>query len=388
MKCQEEKLPIIEVECGCGLHVKIINGRCGLFDKKNRQLLSCSFQAIKDFDSQGYAWVKKKDKWGLLDTETKYRIKLRYENVGDFINGACWVQLNGLWGRIDYDGNEVTPFIYQGRYALKEMLVVGEDGHLGAIGPNGEETLPKKYEKIEEQNLRKAGASCSIGCWYDNVSILCAVNDDGYEIIDRQGHPILDGPVQEMYCDQRCSEFRYMYHVRDFCYFHNMMILARNPKSENDKPLLGLYDVKQERLVLPIIYDRIVCDFYNPWFDVAQYVLAYREGKAVLIDRNGKETMPLEYEQIDYKELPEGEYLIPAYKDGLWGYINAYGTLKIPCRYLMAGQFNEGKAVVYYASIRGNVRMVDYTKGRMEALLIDHHGNVIEKCEDDDRNCL
>ena len=161
------------------------------------------------------------------------------------------------------------------------------------------------------------------------------------------------------------------------------MILARNPKSESEKSLFVLYDLKQERLVLPIIYDRIVCDSHHPWFDVAEYVLAYREGKAVLIDRNGKETMPLEYEQIDYKELPDGEYLIPAYKDGLWGYINAYGTLKIPCRYLMAGQFNEGKAVVYYASLRGNVRMVDYTKGRMDAMLIDHHGNVIGKCEDE-----
>lgn len=113
MKCLEEKLPVIERECGYGLHIKLMNGRCGLFDKKNRQLLSCSFQAIGHFDSHGYAWVKKRNKWGLMDTETKYRIKLRYENVGDFVDGACWVQLNGLWGRIDYDGNEVTPFIYK-----------------------------------------------------------------------------------------------------------------------------------------------------------------------------------------------------------------------------------------------------------------------------------
>ena len=88
--------------------------------------------------------------------------------------------------------------------------------------------------------------------------------------------------------------------------------------------------------------------------------------------------MKLEYESVIYEPFNEGEYLIPAYKDGYFGYINVFGVVKIPFRYDWAEQFENGRAKVRYLAKQDETDLYDYTTGRMNTVYIDHHGNVIE----------
>lgn len=369
-----------ESEIGFGFRRKRINYRFTLFDKKDRMVFPCTFHYIGEFNSDGYLWLYYRNKWRLMDRNGLFCQKSGFERIGNYVDGICWVKRKGFWGRIDYEGNTVTPFIYQGVSSEGALLIVGEEGALGAIDGEGNLVLEMKYDKIEEVRLDEAAAYCSFTTW-EHVSILCAIKDNRYLPIDSYGRPCLDEPFDEIYCEQPCGEIWGYIHDRPFKYYFDMAYIVRYEKgcsNEEKVRKVGLYNVKENRLVVPCIYDKIKCNFEHPWFDGADYLVAFREGKCVLVDRQGRETMKLEYESVIYEPFNEGEYLIPAYKDGYFGYINVFGVVKIPFRYDWAEQFENGRAKVRYLAKQDETDLYDYTKGRMNTVYIDHHGNVIE----------
>lgn len=369
-----------EEEIGFGFRRKRINNRYGLFDEKDRMVFPCTFLYIGEFDSDGYLWLNYRNKCRLMDRNGRFCQKSRFERVGSFVDGLCWVKKKGLWGRIDREGNTVTPFIYQGIHAVRAILVIGENGALGAIDGEGNLVLEKKYDQIEEVLLYDAG-SCCVDNTRKFVMMPCAIKDNRYLPLDSYGRPCLDEPFDEIYCEQPCGAIWGGWHDRPFKYYYDMAYIVRYEKAgdgENKVRKVGLYNVKENRLVVPCIYEKISCNFKYPWFNGANYLVAYREGKSVLVDRQGKETMRLEYDSINYEPFNEGEYLIPAYKDGYFGYINVYGVVKIPFRYDWAEQFENGRAKVRYLAKQDETDLYDFTKGRMNPIYIDRHGNVVE----------
>lgn len=73
-----------------------------------------------------------------------------------------------------------------------------------------------------------------------------------------------------------------------------------------------------------------------------------------------------------------GDYLIPAFKDGLWGYINAEGVIKIPFRYRRAGQFANGVAEVQFGRRHNGIDIEDLTPGHDHPITIDRHGKIVK----------
>lgn len=319
--------------------------------------------------------------------EKTNQIKSQYEDVGSFVDGICWVKHNGLWGQIDYNGNEVTPFTYHGHHAIKGVLIVGKEGAFGAIDGNGNHVLPEVYDRIEEIVLEKAPYHCCSKEEREFVLIPCAIKEERYLILDSHGHPCSDEPFDELYCEQPCDWFSYdSWHTRPFQYYDNKLYVARiegETTEKEPKRKVGVFDVKGNRMLLPCIYDNI--EYMPPWTR-ADYLVARREGKSALIDKQWKETMRLEYDEINYRPhyegkypFEDGEYLIPARKGDSWGYINVEGVVKIPFRYSMASPFVDGKALVSYISHKNDIPLYDWTKGRMDCFYIDHHGNKTEK---------
>ena len=369
-----------EEEIGFGFRRKRIHYRYGLFDEKDRMLFPFTFHYIGEFNEDGYLWLFYRNKFRLLNKNGMFCQKSGYDDIGSFVDGFCWVKRKELWGRIDYEGNIVTPFTYQAIRAERAILVVGEEGSLGAIDCEGNLVLEKKYDKIEEVQLDDAG-SCCVDTTWKRVMMLCAIKENRYLPLDSYGKPCIDEPFDEIYCEQPCGAIWGSWHDRPFQYYYDMAYIVRYEKDGNGKNKVrkvGLYNVKENRLVVPCIYEKIRCNFKYPWFNGADYLVAFREGKSVLVDRQGKETMRLEYDSINYEPFNEGEYLIPAWNGDYCGYINVYGTVKIPFRYAYAEQFENGRARVGYLAKQDETNLYDFTKGRMNKVIIDHHGNVIE----------
>ncbi len=67
----------------------------------------------KDFFS-GRSKGRKADMFGFYGADMQWVIQPKYEAVQDFSNGYAAVRVNGLWGLVDRDGNEVLPATYGG----------------------------------------------------------------------------------------------------------------------------------------------------------------------------------------------------------------------------------------------------------------------------------
>lgn len=138
------------------------------------------------------------------------------------------------------------------------------------------------------------------------------------------------------------------WHDRPFTHHKGLTFVSR---SFNDSgQMLGVFDLKAGKMIVDCIYTDIAgktgtiinehgtAMTLEYHFDTSKLNWAARDGKETLIDGNGNETMPLELDSIDYNPASD-DYLIPAYRNGLGGYINMHGTEKIPFTFALAGQF-------------------------------------------------
>lgn len=71
-------------------------------------------------------------------------------------------------------------------------------------------------------------------------------------------------------------------------------------------------------------------------------VVFHDYGKCGMIDRNGREIVPVEYESVDYPT----DGMIRVCKDGLVGFMDTAGNMVIGCHYRTASGFSEGLAAV------------------------------------------
>ena len=391
MKCKYKTLLSEGYERGYGLHVKYVNERYGLFNQEGRMLLPCAYEKIEHFDDDGYAWVCHDGRWGMTDTRGRLQIQPRFLQKGTFVDGICWVQrADGAWGRINVNGDIITPFVFAGHHPVFAVLVFKQGKFFGAINAQGQIVLPCEYTSIEEVELWETEGSCSYGRSLTNYKIALASKGEDKWLLDRQGQIRYEEPFCEIYCEALCCLPSVYSHIYEYCFYDDQMFFAKRkdpdlPFDSHTNQLIGIFDVKKDDFFLPCIYEDIAHKAIgNPWFDRTEghFNVARRDGKDVILDHTGRETMPLEYDKIEFGRLDEGEYLIPAYKNGLWGYINVYGTLKISCRFMWAGQFYKGVAPVQYASYIGNTRLEDYTEKRMEVRFINHHGTEVDPPDD------
>ncbi len=83
--------------------------------------------------------------YGFKNEKDKIKIKPKYEATGYFQQyKICAVKMNGKWGFINRDGDEVIPFQYED---VKE-LYVKKDGKWGLIDETGKEIIPIRYAAL------------------------------------------------------------------------------------------------------------------------------------------------------------------------------------------------------------------------------------------------
>jgi hypothetical protein len=129
--------------------------------------------------------VELNGKWGFMDLEGNEVVSPIYDLVWGFSNGRARVKLNKKYGIIDLEGKEVIPLIYNYIWEYQDSRCdVKLDNYYGILDMNGNVVLP---------------------CWYDSIERLSygfkatnwvSTHDVEYLHFDRDGHLIAE-PVNE-----------------------------------------------------------------------------------------------------------------------------------------------------------------------------------------------
>jgi len=116
------------------------------------------YDSVKPF-YEGLAEVQLNGQWGFINTEGEEVVPPKYDSVGNFSKGLAVVKLKGQWGFIDKTGKEVVPVKYDsvGEF-YKGLAPVKLNDQWGLMDTTGKEILPCVYNegKIPVKTLEEA----------------------------------------------------------------------------------------------------------------------------------------------------------------------------------------------------------------------------------------
>ncbi len=94
----------------------------GVIDTKGNRIGKPIYEKFKQPGfREGMAAVRKRGKWGFINTASELVIPAEYEDVGYFAHGLAPVKVDGLWGYIDKEGTIVIPNQYKEAYPIAKI---------------------------------------------------------------------------------------------------------------------------------------------------------------------------------------------------------------------------------------------------------------------------
>lgn len=128
----------------------------GLFlEETNEQVFPTLWDEAIDFGSDGYAAVKKDERWGFINAMGELVLPYRWKDVGlsqfCFPEGLCAVQDDqDLWGFINVEGEVILPCQWKECRDFRngECAVKGLNDLWGAIDAQGNLVVPLEWDNI------------------------------------------------------------------------------------------------------------------------------------------------------------------------------------------------------------------------------------------------
>ena len=129
-------------------------------------------------DDDGYAEVRKDDKYGLINADGEFVIPSIYDELRRLKNiQYAAVRIKDKWDAVDLQNNTLIEFLYEDAFDDKDnYVVVVQDGKMGCIGVLDKMgvNIPYKYDMIGHFNEKGYTAACLDGKWgvidiHDNV---------------------------------------------------------------------------------------------------------------------------------------------------------------------------------------------------------------------------
>ncbi len=247
--------------------------------------LDKKYDDVGDF-SQGLCWVTKSNKGGFINAKFEEVIPLGdYQEQGGkpiFTEGLCGLKINGKYGYIDKTGKEGTPFKFDVGYPYSAgRAAVCYKWKWGYINKAGKEITKMEYDFAYP--------------FADGMAI--AIKNDKYGYIDSTGKNVI---ACQFY---RSSDFRQGYAIATQ-YAKNFLINKKGQKASRE-------------------FDQLT--FLNNIF-----YLAYIGKKHGVISMDGKEILPCRYKDITWYSY-EFNLGIVIDEHGKYGLINSKGKFIIPC---------------------------------------------------------
>jgi len=151
---------------------------------------------------EGFAWVNKDGKWGLIDETGKVLIPAQYDDLNNIVDGVAAVQTDGKWGLLNSAGAQVLAPKYDriGWIPDSKLVQVRLGKKFGMIDLTGKEVVPVQYDEMKDTVdgmtpvkldgkwgfLDKAGA-LAIPATYDDAGGFT----DGVALVTSTGKPVL-----------------------------------------------------------------------------------------------------------------------------------------------------------------------------------------------------
>lgn len=272
------------------IYLELKNDKMGMLDENGKEIVPPLYDIIR-YLSNGLAIVKSEGKYGVINKEGKILTPIKYSYIKDYSNGMALVideNMNG--GFINDKGIEViSPKFKYTEDFQKNSTVVLIENKFAVIDKNGNYTIPPQEERInsigKDLYSVKEGDKFYLKNMY-NINInniaydeIGTVKDgmiaikigDKFGYINEKGKNIIKPEYKEI---GECL---------------NGIIVA---KSEiNGK--FGLLDYKGKFIVAPkyeYIKDR----------NKETFIVGNNEGKEGVINKFGKEILPLIYDSVNY----------------------------------------------------------------------------------------
>ena len=291
------------------------------------------------------AKVGKEGMYGFIDKTGKIAVPLDYDDAGVFSeNGLAWVKKDGKCGCIDTSGKIVVPLQYDEVHGFREGLaLVRKDDLYGFIDENGKLAVPLEYDDAGE---------------YFSKGLAQVKRDGRWGVVDKSGKVVFpfeyDGWIDYNDCllmqkKSKCSIVNktkktiavvncgYGYGDGRSLFFREGLALVQN------FGLHGFIDIDGKETI-PLEYDEA-----NHFSEGLAIVSEGLDGldktrKWGCIDKTGKMVIPFELEYESFGYFSEGIAVVK--KDGKWGCIDKTGKVVVPVKYDKVLRFNGGWSAV------------------------------------------
>jgi hypothetical protein len=329
------------------LPIKIKNA-WGYMDLQGKLIIPPSYSEA-GFFNEDLAAVVQNDKFGFISKGNKIIVELVYDEVSDFSEGRSVVEKDGKFGMIDRNGYIIFELIFEEIGPISEGKVFArKDSLYGYYSKNRISLIPERFEEAEsfenqQAHIRIQGKEAiidSVGSFivkpfYDEVdfftdTLLIFVENEKYGLCDLNGNPILT------------ANFEYIGKLID-----NRAIIV-------DQGKIG-YVNESGIIIIPPSYE--VYPNYQSYSNFKTGLAKVRKnGKAGLIDRNGKIFVP-----FNYGEIGVVSDLIACMKNDRWGFIDKMGKERIKMTYGFAESFENGCGIITKDSLMGVIDINEKT---------------------------
>ena len=313
LQCEYDKIEALE---GVQNTFKITkDGKVGIADNKGNVLITPSYAEITSLDkdkSQGFIVKNSDGKYGIVDTANKQVLETKYDAVEKIYRNDYYVVTeNGKQEVVKKAGDKVLSGNYDKIEAILQNpengIIYKQKEKYGIMNLSGAVVIKPEYEKLKE------GASGSI----------IAKKDSKYGIIDLQGNQKVEFKYQNLSYNEKAD-----------------LYIAEDDQYENEI-LDSNYQVKQTGYLIELNTDKGYMElnqnnsykYYNFKFEEqnAENIFtsntlfaSKKDGKYGFVDKNGKTVVDYIYDDV----TSQNSYGYAGIKkDGKWGAIDKDGKV-------------------------------------------------------------
>lgn len=247
--------------------------------------------------------------YGFIDKSGEVLIEAKYEAVEEFSEGLALVVRDGKVGYINKVDDTVIPFEYEdGESFVNGAAIVSKNDKYGLINRNNQSIVDIKYELV--------------GNFFEGLAVVS--NDTAYGYVNKNGLEII--PL-------------YLQYASDF---------DRN---------YALIEMDSGKGMINTLGATVIEPKYTWLEPFNEYGVARAKNDTAygLLDKNGSNILPFEYERIG----SYSEKLAVISKNGKYGYVNTKGVIVIETKFdftdqvIVWGEMKNGKAKFYKDSKYG-----------------------------------
>lgn len=130
-------------------------GKRGIIGTRNERIVPLQYVDIGGTCGPLFP-VKKKTKWGFVDTRGTMVVDTKYDQVWDYVDGVARVGLGGLFGAVDSTGREVIAVTNTALADAQFGYLIGGPSAVGVFDAKGRIVIPAEHASITLVNERIA----------------------------------------------------------------------------------------------------------------------------------------------------------------------------------------------------------------------------------------